>query len=65
LEATLLGPGPIFFEGNYAQMRLPRRVYLSWTNLYIVCQRFVFNRIPWELVAAIGMALYYVYGKPF
>ena len=22
--------GPVFFEGNYAQMRLPRRVFLSW-----------------------------------
>ena len=26
--------GPVFFEGNYAQMRLPRRVFLSWENLY-------------------------------
>ena len=25
---------PVFFEGNYAQMRLPRRVFLSWENLW-------------------------------
>ena len=23
-----------FFEGNYAQMRTPRRVFLSWENLW-------------------------------
>ena len=26
--------GPVFFEGNYAQMRTPRRVFLSWENLW-------------------------------
>ena len=26
------GP-PVFFEGNYAQMRTPRRVFLSWATL--------------------------------
>ena len=24
--------GVVFFEGNFAQMRLPRRVFLSWGN---------------------------------
>jgi len=28
------GGPPVFFEGNYAQMRLPRRVFLSWENLW-------------------------------
>jgi len=27
------GP-PVFFEGNYAQMRLPRRVFLSWDVMW-------------------------------
>ena len=27
-------PGIVFFEGNYAQMRLPRRVFLSWGNTW-------------------------------
>ena len=26
--------GIVFFEGNYAQMRLPRRVFLSWGNTW-------------------------------
>ena len=28
------GGAPVFFEGNYAQMRTPRRVFLSWENLF-------------------------------
>ena len=28
------GGPPVFFEGNYAQMRLPRRVFLSWENMW-------------------------------
>jgi len=28
------GGPPVFFEGNYAQMRLPRRVFLSWGLLW-------------------------------
>lgn len=25
--------GPIFFEGNYASHRIPRRVFLTWRSL--------------------------------
>ena len=32
-DAILARNGPIFFEGNYAQMRLPRRVFLSFATL--------------------------------
>jgi len=28
------GGPPVFFEGNYAQMRLPRRVFLSWDVMW-------------------------------
>jgi hypothetical protein len=59
LIVVVCSAGPIFFEGNYAQMRLPRRVFLSWTNLYIMLKTFVFNGIPWELVAVIGISLPY------
>ena len=32
------GGPPVFFEGNYAQMRLPRRVFLSW-DMTLTCLR--------------------------
>eukprot|EP00966_Prymnesium_polylepis_P051999 1204197-Prymnesium_polylepis.1 len=28
------GGPPVFFEGNYAQMRLPRRVFLAWDVMW-------------------------------
>ena len=35
-DAILAHGGPaVFFEGNYAQMRLPRRVFLSWETLWL------------------------------
>lgn len=29
-DLMLARKGIVYFEGNYAQMRLPRRVFLSW-----------------------------------
>jgi len=60
-DAIVSRTGPIFFEGNYAQMRLPRRVFLSWDATFKMIGLFVFNGIPWELVAAIGIALPYYF----
>ena len=34
------GGPPVFFEGNYAQMRLPRRVFLSWDVMWQTLHRF-------------------------
>jgi hypothetical protein len=28
------GGPPVFFEGNYAQMRTPRRVFLTWETMW-------------------------------
>ena len=33
-DAIISRSGPVVFEGNYAQMRLPRRTFLTWANLY-------------------------------
>ena len=37
-DAMLARHGPVFFEGNFAGMRLPRRVFLSWKTL-MLCMR--------------------------
>ena len=37
-DLMLTDNGPVFFEGNFAQMRLPRRVFLTWDTL-LACAR--------------------------
>ncbi len=32
-DVLLAKQGPVFFEGNFASGRLPRRVFLTWTNM--------------------------------
>lgn len=42
-DAICARSGIVFFEGNFAQMRLPRRVFLSWGLLYASLKRWVFK----------------------
>lgn len=40
-DAMRARSGWVFFEGNFAQMRLPRRVFLTWTNLWLSLRAFL------------------------
>ena len=35
--------GPVFFEGNFAAFRLPRRIFLSWKHMFKAFQIFYLN----------------------
>lgn len=40
-DAMISHGGPcVFFEGNFAQMRLPRRVFLTWENMWLCIRQY-------------------------
>jgi hypothetical protein len=42
-DAIYAKQGPVFFEGNFAAHRIPRRVFLTWTNTF----HFLSTRKTW------------------
>ena len=42
-DAIYAKQGPVFFEGNFAAHRIPRRVFLTWTNTF----HFLSTRKAW------------------
>lgn len=45
-DAMIARSGVVYFEGNYAQMRLPRRVFLTWGNFVQCMNIYVFASLP-------------------
>lgn len=45
-DAMIARSGVVYFEGNYAQMRLPRRVFLTNANFFQCLNVFVFASLP-------------------
>eukprot|EP00948_MAST-09A_sp_MAST-9A-sp1_P002074 g2074.t1 len=43
-DFELTDRGPVFFEGNWASHRLPRRFFLSWTHLFKAIRLFYTDR---------------------
>lgn len=53
-DAMIARSGVVFFEGNFAQMRLPRRVFLTWANFFQCMNVYVFASLP-EFVLMTGI----------
>lgn len=44
-DAMITPNGPVFFEGNFGISRMPRRIFLNWSNFFFLLfhQRFLFG----------------------